>query len=88
MIEPALWHWIAFIGFVLAMLALDLLVLSRGGHEPTFRESLALTAFWTGLAIAFNGLIWYSGGPRRPRDFSPAIWSNGRSRSTTYSCFS
>ena len=62
MIEPALWHWIAFIGFVLAMLALDLMVLSRGGHEPTFRESLAWTAFWTGLAIVFNGLIWYGAG--------------------------
>jgi tellurite resistance protein TerC len=62
MIEPALWHWIAFIGFVLAMLALDLLVISRGGHEPTFRESLAWTAFWTGLALGFNGLIWYGSG--------------------------
>jgi tellurite resistance protein TerC len=62
MIEPALWHWIAFIGFVLAMLALDLVVLSRGGHEPAFRESLALTAFWTGLAVGFNGLIWYGAG--------------------------
>ncbi len=62
MIEPALWHWIAFVGFVLAMLVLDLLVLSRVGREPTFRESLAWTMFWTGLAIAFDGLIWYSAG--------------------------
>ena len=62
MLHPALWHWIAFIAFVLAMLALDLLVLSRGGREPTFRESLAWTGFWTGLAIGFNGLIWYAAG--------------------------
>ena len=62
MIEPALWHWLAFIGFVLAMLVLDLLVLSRGGREPTFRESLCWTAFWTGLAIAFDALIWWSAG--------------------------
>ncbi|HEV3417410.1 MAG TPA: TerC family protein [Pirellulales bacterium] len=62
MLQPALWHWIAFIGFILAMLAFDLLVLSRGGHEPTFRESLGWTAFWTGLAIGFNGLIWYAAG--------------------------
>jgi tellurite resistance protein TerC len=69
LIEPALWHWIAFIGFVLAMLALDLMVLSRGGHEPTFRESLALTAFWTGLALAFNGLIWYAAGTKAAVQF-------------------
>jgi tellurite resistance protein TerC len=62
MIEPALWHWLAFIGFVLAMLALDLVVLSRGEHEPTFRASLGFTAFWTGLAIAFDGLIWFAAG--------------------------
>ena len=64
LIEPALWHWIAFLGFVLAMLALDLFVLSGGGHEPTFRESLGWTAFWTGLALAFNGLIWFAGGAK------------------------
>jgi tellurite resistance protein TerC len=62
MLQPALWHWIAFVGFVLAMLAFDLLVLSRRAHEPTFRESLGWTAFWTGLAIGFNGLIWYAAG--------------------------
>ena len=62
MIEPALWHWLAFIGFVLAMLVLDLLVLSRAGRQPTFRESLCWTAFWTGLAIGFDALIWWSAG--------------------------
>jgi tellurite resistance protein TerC len=62
LIEPALWHWLAFIGFVLAMLVLDLLVLSRAGREPTFRESLCWTAFWTGLAIGFDALIWWSAG--------------------------
>ena len=62
MIETALWHWIAFVGFVLAMLLLDLLVLSRVGREPTFRESLGWTVFWTGLAIAFAALIWVSAG--------------------------
>lgn len=62
MIEPALWHWLAFIGFVLAMLALDLVVFSRGEHEPTLRASLGFTIFWTGLAILFGGLIWFAAG--------------------------
>ncbi|HEV2973061.1 MAG TPA: TerC family protein [Pirellulales bacterium] len=62
MLQPALWHWIAFVGFILAMLAFDLLVLSRGAHEPTFRQSVGWAAFWTGLAISFNGLIWYAAG--------------------------
>jgi tellurite resistance protein TerC len=62
MIEPALWHWLAFIGFVLVMLALDLVVFSRGEHEPTFRASLGFTMFWTGLAVLFDGLIWLAAG--------------------------
>jgi len=43
---------------VTGLLALDLLVFHRRDHEPTLRESAGWSAFWIGLAIAFNVLIW------------------------------
>lgn len=57
--------WIGFITFVLAMLALDLGVLQRRAHIPTFRQSLAWSAAWVGLALLFNIAVWhwYGSGP-------------------------
>ena len=56
--EIAWWPWIAFGVLVTGLLALDLLVFHRRDHEPTLRESAGWSAFWIGLAIAFNVLIW------------------------------
>ena len=64
--------WVLFIAFVLIMLALDLGVFHRNAHEIRRREALAWSAFWIGLAIAFNigvyvfqgsqtGLEWTTG---------------------------
>jgi tellurite resistance protein TerC len=63
-LEPALWHWIAFGAFIVMMLTLDLVVFHRKAHEPSLRESAFWTLFWAGLALAFNALIWVAGGPR------------------------
>ncbi len=62
LIEPALWHWIAFVVFIAVMLAVDLLLVSRTAQEPTFRESLFWTAVWIGMALAFNVAIWWMAG--------------------------
>jgi len=51
--------WIAFIGFVLAMLALDLGVFNRKAHVVSIREAFAWTGFWIALALAFNIGIYY-----------------------------
>jgi tellurite resistance protein TerC len=51
-------HWLAFAAFVTVMLVLDLTVFHKKAHEPTLRESAFWTCFWSGLALAFNGLIW------------------------------
>lgn len=51
--------WLGFIAFVVAMLALDLGVLQRRAHVPTFRQSLIWSAVWVGLALLFNGAVWY-----------------------------
>ena len=60
--HPALWHWIAFGAFVVAVLVLDLAVFHRHSREPSLKESALWTVVWTLLALAFNGLIWHWAG--------------------------
>jgi len=50
--------WILFNLFVLGMLVLDLGFLQRPGHAVRFREALAWTLIWIGLACAFAVLIY------------------------------
>jgi tellurite resistance protein TerC len=52
-------HWLAFAVFVTVMLTLDLTVFHRQSHEPSLRESAFWTCFWSALALAFNGLVWW-----------------------------
>ena len=54
-----LWMWLAFLMFVLALLAFDLGVLHRKAHEIGMRESLLLSAFYIGLGVTFAGWIWH-----------------------------
>jgi len=51
--------WILFNLFVLGMLALDLGLLQRPGHAVKFREALAWSGVWVGLACAFAGLVYF-----------------------------
>jgi tellurite resistance protein TerC len=53
--------WILFNLFVVAMLALDLGVLSRPSHRASFREALAWSGVWIALAAAFGvlELFWH-----------------------------
>lgn len=57
--------WVGFNVFVLAMLALDLLVFHRKPHEVSLKEALGWSAVWIGLALAFNAGIyfWYGRQP-------------------------
>lgn len=50
----SLWLWVAFNAFVLAMLALDLLVFHKQAHEVRSREALAWSLFWIALALLFG----------------------------------
>jgi tellurite resistance protein TerC len=57
-----LWPWLAFIIFVLALLALDLGVFNRRPHAIRFREAAAWSAFWIVLSLAFDlGIYWRHG---------------------------
>ncbi|CAI8738551.1 TerC family protein [Pseudomonas sp. IT-P176] len=54
------WMWAAFIGFVLAMLALDLFVFGgRKAHRVSVREALSWVIAWSSLALVFAGLLWW-----------------------------
>ena len=57
--EP--WMWAAFVGFVLAMLAVDLfLVGGNKAHKVGFKEAAAWSLVWFALAMLFNlGLWWH-----------------------------
>ncbi len=58
-----LWIWIAFVGFILAMLALDLLVFHRHAHAVSVREAATWSAVWIALGLLFGLLIfvWQGG---------------------------
>jgi tellurite resistance protein TerC len=57
------WFYAAFAAFVLVLLALDLGVFHRHAHVVSFRESVAWSAVWVALALAFNyGFYVYASG--------------------------
>jgi len=51
--------WILFNLFVLAMLALDLVVFHRRVHTVKFREALMWSGLWIGLAAVFAVIVYY-----------------------------
>jgi tellurite resistance protein TerC len=53
------WFWFVFCGMTVVLLILDMTVFHRKSHEPTLRESAMWTVFWCGLALAFNGWLWW-----------------------------
>ena len=57
------WAWAAFTAFVLAMLALDLLVLHRDAREVSLRQAATWSAVWVVLALAFGAVLlaWRGG---------------------------
>jgi tellurite resistance protein TerC len=58
-----LWIWVAFVGLILLLLALDLFVFHRDAHEVSFAEAARFTAFWVSLGLLFGALIWWWRGP-------------------------
>ncbi|CAK0749057.1 putative membrane-bound redox modulator Alx [Gammaproteobacteria bacterium] len=56
--EP--WMWAAFVGFVLAMLILDLYVFGgRKAHKVGVREAMTWSLVWVSLALLFNAGLWW-----------------------------
>jgi tellurite resistance protein TerC len=64
-----IYFWIIFNVFVLTMLVLDLYVLNRKSHVVKVKEALLWSAFWIGLAVAFNLLVWHWKGKQAALEF-------------------
>ena len=63
------YFWIAFISFVILMLAIDLGVFHRKSHVVAFKESLAWTIVWMMLAMLFSIIIYFWKGPDKSIEF-------------------
>ncbi len=64
-----IYFWIAFIAFVILMLAIDLGIFHRKTHAVSFKESLAWTVVWVGLAMLFSALVYFWKGPEKSIEF-------------------
>jgi tellurite resistance protein TerC len=64
-----LWLWIGFNLFVLAMLALDLLVFHREAHEIRLKEAAAWSVLWVFVGLAFNGSLLFLMGREAALEF-------------------
>ena len=54
-----LWMWLVFMTLVVGLLTLDLGILHRDAKEIGVRESMALSAFYIVLGLAFGGFVWW-----------------------------
>lgn len=60
------WPWLAFLGFLVFFLALDLLVINRKSHEPTLREATTQTIGWILLGALVGLFTWFGWDFLRP----------------------
>lgn len=59
MIQIGIWHWVAFLAFLILMLALDLGVFNRKQHEISVKEALITSAIWIFISLLFNALVYF-----------------------------
>ncbi|HSR22953.1 MAG TPA: TerC family protein [Candidatus Eisenbacteria bacterium] len=61
--DVPLWLWLASVGLLVGLLAVDVFVIGRRPHEPSLRECSIAIAVFVGLAIAFGlGVLVFAGG--------------------------
>ena len=48
------WLWIATVGLLVGLLAIDVFIIGRRPHEPSLRECAIAITFFIGLAILFG----------------------------------
>ncbi|MGD9774858.1 MULTISPECIES: TerC family protein [unclassified Diaphorobacter] len=54
------WMWAGFAVFVVAAIAVDLLVMERqGAHKVTMGEAVRWSLLWFGLAFVFVAILWW-----------------------------
>ncbi|MEV8253045.1 TerC family protein [Rhodoglobus sp. NPDC076762] len=53
-----LWAWLAVVGVILVMLAIDLIA-HRTAHVISVREAAAWSVVWVASGVTFGGIIWW-----------------------------
>jgi len=61
--------WIGFCVFLIAMLTLDLGVFHKESHVVSFKEAMIWSSVWIGLALIFNGGVFYFAGKEKGLEF-------------------
>jgi len=62
--DVPIWAWVATVGGILAMLAVDLFVFHRDAHEVSMREAGLTSAIWITLGLSFSvviAVVWGGG---------------------------
>jgi len=68
------WVWLATIGGLLVLLAIDLVIVDRKPHEVTIGEAARWVVFYVGCAVVFGVGIWmFSGGTAASEYFAGYI---------------
>jgi tellurite resistance protein TerC len=69
-LDVHLYAWVATIGGLLLVLAIDQVIAARKGeHEFSVREATGWVAFYVGLAVAFGVGLWVVGGHQYGAEF-------------------
>ncbi|MDI6104559.1 TerC family protein [Actinoplanes sp. NEAU-A12] len=63
------WVWIATLVALIAVLAVDLLIIGRRPHEPSMKEAGSWVAFYVGLALVFGIGVWLTAGGQAAGEF-------------------
>lgn len=61
--------WVATVGILTALLAVDVFVIGRRPHEPSMKEAGWAIGFFSGLAVLFGLGIWWISGPQYAAEF-------------------
>ncbi|MEV0899412.1 TerC family protein [Actinoplanes sp. NPDC049802] len=63
------WVWVATLVALIAVLAVDLLIIGRRPHEPSMKEAGGWVAFYVGLALIFGIGVWLAAGGQAAGEF-------------------
>lgn len=64
-----IWMWAAFMGVVLTLLILDLGLFHRNTREISVAESLAMSAFYISMGLAFGAWVWFELGAQAGEEY-------------------
>jgi tellurite resistance protein TerC len=68
-VNVSTWVWIATLGALAAVLAVDLLVIGRRPHEPSMREAGLWVTLYVALALVFGIGVWAAADARYAGEF-------------------